>query len=555
MNTTAHRPDTDAGYRETFNQPPPLYPRNAYTGDAALREAVAWAGLDIADPRLTEYGAIAGGELHERGFAANEHPPEARLLDPQGRRLDAVEFHPAYHRCMSLAKQHGLHGLTWTATDPGARIVRSVLFYLHYQFEAGTLCPITMTHAALPALRETPEVAAVWEPGILAPVYDPSDRPATQKTGLTIGMGMTEKQGGSDVRANTTRAAPLGNGGPGSAYALDGHKWFFSAPMSDAFLVLAQAPGGLSCLLLPRWRPEGTRNGLRVQRLKNKLGDRSNASSEVEFHDAWAVMIGEEGRGVATIIQMVAETRLDCLIGSAGLMRQAVAQAVHHCRHRAAFGKPLIEQPLMRNVLADLALEAEAAMWLALRVAKAFEGAAASEGEALLKRLATPIGKYWVCKRAVPLVNEAQECLGGNGYVEDFLLARLYRQAPLNALWEGSGNIQCLDVLRALNKTPAALEAFFGECAEARAAEPRLDRHLYALERALLDDTELEFRARDIVARMALALQASLLIGAAPTAVAEAFVASRLDGDHGRAFGMLPAGLGVEKILQRAMPG
>ncbi|WP_455386201.1 acyl-CoA dehydrogenase family protein [Acidihalobacter prosperus] len=555
MNTTTPRRDADAGYRETFNQPPPLYPRNAYTSDAALQEAVAWAGLDAADPRLTEYGAIAGGELHELGYAANDHPPESRFLDPQGRRLDAVEFHPAYHRCMSLAKRHGLHGLSWTATDPGARIVRSVLFYLHYQFEAGTLCPVTMTHAAIPALRETPEVAAEWGPGILANAYDPSDRPATEKTGLTIGMGMTEKQGGSDVRANTTRATPLEAGGPGTAYALDGHKWFFSAPMSDAFLVLAQAPGGLSCFLLPRWRPDGTRNGLHLQRLKNKLGDRSNASSEVEFHDAWAVMIGEEGRGVSTIIQMVAETRLDCLIGSAGLMRQAVAQAVHHCRHRETFGKPLIEQPLMRNVLADLALEAEASMWLALRVAKAFDGAAASQSEALLKRLATPIGKYWVCKRAVPLVNEAQECLGGNGYVEDFLLARLYRQAPLNGLWEGSGNIQCLDVLRALAKTPAALEAFFDECAEARKSEPRLDRHLRSLEHALAAGSELEFGARRLVARMALALQASLLIQAAPAAVAEAFVASRLGDEDGGTFGMLPAGLDVEAILRRALPG
>ena len=555
MSTTTPRHDADAAYGKDFNLPPPLNPRNAYTSDIALQEAVVWAGLAADDPRLTEYGAIAGGELHELGFAANDHPPEPRFLDPQGRRLDAVEFHPAYHRCMSLAKKHGLHGLDWAETKPAARIARSVLFYLHYQFEAGTLCPITMTHAAIPALREAPEVAAIWEPGLLAPSYDPSDRPAHEKSGLTVGMGMTEKQGGSDVRANATRAVPLSSGGPDTAYALDGHKWFFSAPMSDAFLVLAQAPGGLSCFLLPRWRPDDMRNGLRLQRLKNKLGDRSNASSEAEFHDAWAVMVGEEGRGVATIIQMVAETRLDCLIGSAGLMRQAVAQAVHHCRHRMAFGKPLIEQPLMRNVLADLALEAEASMWLALRVARAFAGAEASQGEALLKRLATPIGKYWVCKRAVPLVNEAQECLGGNGYVEDFLLARLYRQAPLNALWEGSGNIQCLDVLRALSKTPAALEAFFQECSEARHSEPRLDRYLRSLEHALTDSSELEFGARRLVARMALALQASLLIGAAPASVAEAFVVSRLEGDDARTFGVLPAGLEVEDILQRAMPG
>ncbi|MEJ2631336.1 MAG: acyl-CoA dehydrogenase family protein [Acidihalobacter sp.] len=555
MSTRTPQADAAASYREVFNQPPPLYPGNAYTSDTALQEAVAWAGLQADDPRLTQYGAVAGGELHELGFTANEHPPEPRFLDSQGLRLDAVEFHPAYHRCMSLAKEHGLHGLSWTGTDPTARIARSVLFYLHYQFEAGTLCPITMTHAAIPALRETPAVAAAWEPGILAPSYDPTDRPAAQKSGLTIGMGMTEKQGGSDVRANTTRATPLESGGPGTAYALDGHKWFFSAPMSDAFLVLAQAPGGLSCFLLPRWHPDGTRNGLVLQRLKNKLGDRSNASSEVEFHDARAVMVGEEGRGVATIIQMVAETRLDCMIGSAGLMRQAVAQAVHHCSHRVAFGKPLIEQPLMRNVLADLALEAEAAMWLAIRVARTFAGAEASEGEALLKRLATPIGKYWVCKRAVPLVNEAQECLGGNGYVEDFLLARLYRQAPLNALWEGSGNVQCLDVLRALSKTPAALDAFFDECSEARKSEPRLDRHLRSLEHALAARSELEFGARRLVAGMALALQASLLIGAAPATVAEAFVASRLNGVDARTFGVLPAGPGVEDILQRAMPG
>ncbi|APZ44567.1 DNA alkylation response protein [Acidihalobacter ferrooxydans] len=536
------------------NQPTALSGYNAYTSDLALCEAAVWAGLDAADSRLTAYGAIAGSELYALGFAANDHPPEPVFFDPQGRRTNTVDFHPAYHRIMSLAKEHGLHSLTWTTPTAEARLVRSLLFYLHYPFESGTLCPLTMTHAAIPALRETPAVAAIWEPAILAPAYDPADRPAQDKRGLTIGMGMTEKQGGSDVRANTTRAVPLGSDASGEAYAINGHKWFFSAPMSDAFLVLAQAPGGLTCFLLPRWRPDGTRNTLALQRLKNKLGDHSNASSEVEFHDAWALRLGSEGRGVATIIQMVAETRLDCLLGSAALMRQAVSQALNHCRQRMAFGKTLLEQPLMRNVLADLALEAEAALWLALRVARAFAAAQQSESEALLKRLATPIGKYWVCKRAVPLVNEAQECLGGDGYVEDFLLARLYRQAPLNGLWEGSGNIQCLDILRALHKTPAALDALLTECATAREAEPRLDRHLHALVQDLKTAPDQEYAARRTAGRMAIALQASLLIQAAPSAVAEAFVASRLDGADGRAFGTLPDGLRIAELLERAMP-
>ncbi len=537
---------------EVFNQPPPLAPYNAYTSDVALREAVRREGGARAEDRLEKYGAIAGGELYELGFAANENIPRAKFFDPYGHRINEVEYHPAYHRSMTLAKAHGLHAMSWTDDRPGARIVRSVLLYLHYQFEAGTMCPITMTHAVIPALRETPAVAARWEPGIFSTAYDPANRPAVEKTGLTIGMGLTEKQGGSDVRANTTRAVPIGAAGPGEAYRLTGHKWFLSAPMSDAFLALAQAPGGLSCFLLPRWRPDGTANSLELQRLKEKLGDRSNAASEVEFRDAWAVMVGEEGRGVATIIQMVAETRLDCLIASAGLMRQAVVQALHHGIHREAFGKRLIEQPLMRNVLADLVLESESSLVLALRLARAFERAGESEQERLFARLVTPAGKYWVCKRTVAQVNEAQECLGGNGYIEDFLMARMYRQAPLNALWEGAGNIQCLDVLRAMAKSPRAVEAYLNECAEARAAEPRLDRYLVELERVLVKRDDLEYRARWISERIAIALQAALLIRAGNSAVAEAFLVGRIGADGGRAFGSLPAGLAVAEILERA---
>ncbi len=539
---------------EVLNQPPPLEPINLYTSDQALREAVAREGGADGEDRLTTYGALSGGELMALGFEANENPPRVKLFDRYGHRVDEVQFHPAYHRLMAAAKEHGVHSLPWAEPKPGAQVIRSTLHYLHTQAEAGTLCPITMTYASIPALRHQPEVAAWWEPRILANAYDPANAPASEKTGLTIGMGMTEKQGGSDVRANTTRAVPIGVAGPGHEYELTGHKWFMSAPMCDAFLVLAQTEKGLSCFLMPRWRPDGTPNSWRIQRLKDKLGDRSNASSEVELHGAWAQMIGEEGRGVPTIIEMVMHTRLDCMTGSSALMRQAVAQAIHHTSHRAAFGKTIADQPLMQNVLADLAIETEAHTAMMLRVSRAFDEAPNDEGAALFSRLATGIGKYWICKRTVPVVNEAQECLGGNGYVEEHILPRIYRQAPLNSIWEGSGNIQCLDVLRAVRREPRTLEVYLDEVRQAAGADRHLDAFVKQLETDLGRTEDLERRARRLVERLALALQASLLVRAGNAAVADAFCASRLAGDAGLALGTLPSNLDLSPIVERARP-
>ena len=408
------------------NQPPPFEPRDLWTDDLALREAVAREGASAFASRLAAYGALAGDELYRLGFDANRDRPRLRTHDRHGRRIDTVEFHPAYHRLMEAAKAHGVAGLPWHEPGPGAHVARAALSYLHHQAEAGTSCPLSMTHAAVPVLQREPRLAH-WAAKAAAPHYDPRDIPIADKAGITLGMGMTEKQGGSDVRANTTTATPRGD-----AYALVGHKWFFSAPMCDAFLVLAQAPAGLSCFLMPRRLDDGDRNASRLMRLKDKLGDGSNASSEVEFTGAHAWRVGEEGRGVATIIEMVMLTRLDCMLGSAAEMRMALAQALHHAHHRRAFGKPLVAHALMRNVLADLALEAEAALVFALRVARAVDAAPHDAGEAAFARIATAAGKYWICKRAPAIGNEAQECLGGAGYVEDSILPRLYRQARLN---------------------------------------------------------------------------------------------------------------------------
>src|SRR5690349_5272028 len=416
------------------NQAPPLAPYDLWATDRALQEAVKREGGIWAERELAAYGPVAGGELMELGFAANENKPKLKAFDRYGHRIDEVEFHPAWHRIMQLNMFHAVHAFGWrNESKPGAHVARAGLSYMAGQVEAGNGCPLTMTYAAVPALRHAPEIAKEWLPRITSTEYDPRALPAAQKKGCTVGMGMTEKQGGSDVRANTSRARRRADG----AYEIVGHKWFFSAPQCDAHLVLAYADGGITCFLLPRFRPDGSRNAVRIQRLKDKLGDWSNASSEVEFHDAWAQRVGEEGRGVATILEMVALTRLDCMIGSSALMRQAVAQAVHHAHHRKAFGKLLVQQPLMQNVLADLALESEAAMALTMRVARAVDASGRNEGEAAFARIATAIGKYWICKRAPALVNEAQECLGGAGYVEESILPRLYRQAPLNSIWEG----------------------------------------------------------------------------------------------------------------------
>ena len=554
-NSTTPAPAAQATHMVT-NQPPPLASYNAYARDAALVEAVAVEGGGWGREQLSEYGRIAGHELDAIGFAANDNPPVLQAFDRFGHRIDNVQFHPAYHRSMALARAHGLHSLTWTATRPGAQVVRSALFYLHAQFEAGSMCPTTMTHASVPALRQQPELAEHWLPGVLADSYDPSDAPAARKTGLSIGMGMTEKQGGTDVRANTTQATAVA-GGPGAAYELIGHKWFLSAPMSDAFLVLAQtareSEQGPSCFLLPRWRDDGTRNSIEIQRLKNKLGDRSNASAEVEFRGAQAFMLGAPGRGINTILSMVAQTRLDCMLGSAGLMRQALVQAIHHCRYRHVFGKPLLEQPLMQNVLADMALEVEAAIALALRLARAFESA--DEHEQLLARIATPVGKYWICKRAPSLINEAQECLGGNGYIEESILPRLYRQAPVNSIWEGSGNVQCLDLLRAVARKPQALAALHAELEQAHGLNAAYDAHCARLRDALADTTDTAAaaaQARRLCTDIALAFSASILLRRTASTVGHAFCRARLAERHGMAFGTLPLGVDCCSLIERA---
>ena len=538
---------------QVVNQPEPLENYNAYAQDVALNEAVAREGGSDFQDLLRDYGAIAGSEIQRLGFEANQHKPVLKTHDRYGHRMDQVEFHPAYHRLMELGLTHGLASLTWTGR-PGARVARSALMYLHNQFEAGTMCPITMTHAVIPSLRAQPDVAAQWEPRVRAGQYDPSFRPAADKTGVTLGMAMTEKQGGSDVRSNTTTAQPLGSPGGGQAYELVGHKWFCSAPMSDAFLSLAQTDEGLSCFLVPRWRPDGTVNPIHIQRLKDKLGNQSNASSEIEYPGTWGQMIGEPGRGVATIIRMVAETRLDCVIGSASLMRQALSQAIHHCDQRDAFGSRLSRQPLMMNVLADLAIESEAAMVLALHLASRFECAASDEQSELVARIATPIAKYWVCKRAVHLANEAQECLGGAGYVEEFILPRIYREAPVNAIWEGSGNIQCLDVLRAIDREPRCLDALEAVFRPHIETLPQLQGILDSVRTDLKSGDRIQLRARRMVEQLAISLQAVLLIESGSQAVADAFVASRLRHDGGLMFGTLPDSSHLQVIIDRARP-
>jgi putative acyl-CoA dehydrogenase len=528
------------------NQPPPFEPRDLWADDAALREGVEREGAAAFASRLAIYGALAGDELYRLGFDANRDRPRLRTHDRSGQRIDTVEFHPAYHRLMDVAKTHGVAGLSWHEPGPGAQVARAALSYLHHQAEAGTSCPLTMTHAAVPVLQREPGLHA-WATKAAAPHYDPRDIPIAGKAGITLGMGMTEKQGGSDVRANATTAMPRDDG----TYALVGHKWFFSAPMCDGFLVLAQAPGGQTCFLMPRRLDDGDKNAFRLMRLKDKLGDWANASSEVEFTGAHAWRVGEEGRGVATIIEMVMLTRLDCLLGSAAEMRMAFAQALHHARHRTTFGKPLVEHALMRNVLADLALESEAATAFGLRVARAVDAAPQEPREAAFARVATAVGKYWVCKRAPVFVNEAQECLGGAGYVEESILPRLYRQAPLNSIWEGSGNIQCLDVLRALSREAGTREAVAEELASAAGRDAVYDAFVDRLRSDLSSASEAG--ARMLVERLALALQAAVLLRAgSPAAVL--FVRSRLGGAHGLAFGTLPDDADVGPLLSRALP-
>ncbi|MFJ7261103.1 isovaleryl-CoA dehydrogenase [Streptomyces globosus] len=534
---------------EVTNQVPPHHGYDA-AADPALLEAVAREGAEWAVPELHRLGVLAGSEqAAEWGRLANENPPVLRTHDRYGHRIDEVEFHPYWHELMRTAVAHGLHAAPWTEDRPGAHVARAAKFIVWGQVEAGHTCPVSMTYAAVPALRTTPALAAWLEPLLGSRTYDFGLRRPDTKAGLIAGMSMTEKQGGSDVRANTTTAVPAGDG----TYRLTGHKWFTSAPMSDVFLTLAQAPGGLSCFLLPRVLPDGSRNRLALQRLKDKLGNRSNASAEIEYEDAFGWLVGEEGRGVATIIEMVNTTRLDCVLGGASGMRLGTIRAVHHATHRRAFGKALVDQPLMRNVLADLALESEAATAAALRLAGATDRVAGGDSdEAVLRRIALAVTKYWVCKRAPGHAAEALECLGGNGYVEDSGMPRLYREAPLSSIWEGSGNVAALDSLRAMARQPETVEAFFAEVGLAAGADRHLDAAVAGLHKQLADPAEAEYRARQLTETMALAFQAALLQRHAPGAVADAFCASRLGGEHGGAYGTLPTGVDVEAVLGRA---
>ena len=537
---------------DVTNQPPSLDGVNLYRIDLPLQEWSRRFGAGWAHSRIDTYGALAGGPLMAAGFLANQHKPVFNSHDRYGHRIDLVEFPPAYHELMRTAVEHGLPSLPWAHPQAGAHVARAAMTYLHSQAEAGSGCPLTMTFACVPALRLQPDLAKTWLPKILSTQYDPRNVGIAHKAGATLGMAMTEKQGGTDVRANTTRAYPVGAGGPGQAYELVGHKWFCSAPMCDGFLTLAQTDKGLSCFLLPRHRPDDTRNEFYIQRLKNKLGNCSNASSEVEFRGALAWMVGEEGRGVPTIIEMVAMTRFDCMVGSSALMRQALTQASHHCAHRSVSGRVLSEQPLMQNVLADLALESEASLALSLRMGRALDHLD-DEQESKFARLVTAVGKYWICKRAPAMINEAAECMGGAGYVEDSILPRLYREAPVNSTWEGSGNVQCLDVLRALSKEPGVLEALFIELGNGH-GDRHLARHIEQLKSAFMDTQDIQYRARQLTEDIAVALQAKLLLEAGNAAVSDGFIASRLSDSSGRAYGALPRGVDVAAIVARSTP-
>ncbi|MFC9973292.1 acyl-CoA dehydrogenase family protein [Spirillospora sp. NPDC127200] len=535
---------------EVFNQVPPLAGYDV-ADDAALLDGLDREGAGWAADEVHGLGRLAGTEeAQEWGRLANEHPPVLRTHDRYGHRIDEVEFHPAWHEMMTVAVAHGLHGAPWADERPGAHVARAAKFYA-WRVDAGHGCPISMTYAAVPALRQTPELAARYEPLLAKREYDFGLRAPLTKNALLAGMSMTEKQGGSDVRANTTRATPNGDG----THSLVGHKWFTSAPMCDVFLTLAQTDAGVTCFLVPRVLPDGTLNPLRLMRLKDKLGNRSNASSEVEYENAVAWRVGEEGRGVRTIIEMVNMTRLDCVIGAAAGMRQGLQVAAHHAAHRKAFGKYLVDQPLMRNVLADLAVESEAATVLMTRLAGATDRSVRGDaGETAFKRLALAVSKYWVCKRWPSHSAEALECLGGNGYVEESGMPRLFRESPLNSIWEGSGNVAALDLLRAIMKEPQTLDAFFVEVDRAAGSDPRLDAAIAEAKDSFADLATVELRARRIAERLALVLQGSLLVRHGHPAVADAFCATRLAGDWGGAYGTLPPGLDLSPIIDRATP-
>jgi putative acyl-CoA dehydrogenase len=536
-------PRADLATHSVTNQPVPHEDVSLWDSDVVLRAAATREGASAHLARLAAFGATMGAaETLEEARTANRCAPELRAFDPGGRRIDEVVYHPAYHAIMTRAAQAGYAALPWRDATPGGHVAHAALVYLLGQVEPGCCCPLTMTYAAAPVLRREPDIAARWLPGILTGDYDPASLPAPQKRGLTVGMAMTEKQGGSDVRANATEARPDGAG-----WRLNGHKWFCSAPMSDAFLTLARTQGGLTCFLAPRWTPDGTRNRIEIQRLKDKLGDRANASAEIEYRDAFAERIGPEGAGVRTIVEMVHHTRLDTATAPAALMRRALAEAAWWCGRRSAFGRNLIDQPLMRRVLADLALEWEAATALAFRVARAFDDSARSAGAAAFARIGVAIAKFWSNKRCPSMVAEAMECVGGAGFVAESPMPMLYRQAPLNGIWEGAGNVICLDILRTLDKAPEAAPSLRAELEAARGADRHFDRALSALDLRPPDETE----ARRLAATLALLLQAALLLRHAPHAVADAFCATRLGGQGGAVAGVLPAGADIGAILAR----
>ena len=541
---------------EVTNMPPHLENQDLWQGDIALRESVHREGGGWGEEKLSAFGALSGSaEIFEQARLANRHAPELKSFDRYGMRINQVDYHPAYHQLMDVAISNELPSFAWKYSQPGSHVVHAALTYMFNQAEGGVLCPMAMTYAAVPSLRVTPTVGDEWIPRLLSTAYDARDIPVTEKTGATMGMFMTEKQGGSDVRSNTTRATPVGpTQGEGAEYRLTGHKYFCSAPMSDAFLMLAHTDHGLSCFLVPRWTPEGERNRLFIQQLKDKLGNRSNASSEIEFQDSWALMVGEEGRGIRTIIDMVQGNRFYCCFSSAALMRQGLIQALHHTSHRMAFHKKLIDHSLMRNVLADLAVESEAALVLSLRVARAIDESVRDESAAALARIATAVGKYWVCKRAPGHIFESMECHGGPGYIEDSIMPRLYREAPVNSIWEGSGNVICLDVLRAMFREPAAIPALLDELDTARGADPNLDGAVNRLKEELNDPVDMELRARRVTELMAVTLTASVLARYSPPAIADAFCVSHLGSSSSSSYGALPAGSDFDAIIERANP-
>ncbi|NVJ51156.1 MAG: acyl-CoA dehydrogenase family protein [Gammaproteobacteria bacterium] len=534
---------------EVFNQPTALSDYNAYSAHSVLQHYVACFDGSWGESQLTDYGALCGGELLHAGFAANHYRPEFISHDRFGHRIDQVNYHPAYHELMRQAIKAGHHNLPWLKPQAGAHVVRAAIEYLHTMADPGSGCPLTMTFAAVPALQQQSELAEQWLPRILSEQYDPSNQPYFNKRGVTIGMAMTEKQGGSDVRANTTVATAINSAAPEQGYALNGHKWFCSAPMCDAFLVLAQTDAGLSCFLMPRWRPDGKKNGFFIQRIKDKVGNVSNASSEVEFRNAFAWRIGALGKGVRTILEMVALTRFDCMVGSSALMGLATQQAIHHTSGRKAFGQPLHQQPLMQNVLADLALEAEAGLSLAMRLAHALDQGQ-NEHEQSLFRIGTAIGKYWICKRAPQLIAEAMECIGGVAVVKDNVLARLYTEAPVNAIWEGSGNIQCLDVARAFERDQQSREAFCSELERAYGQYPSYDQWCSQLIQDIRQGTPAQGQLRRFVERMAIAWQAATLIQFAPANVAVAFVQNRIEQPHAM-FGTLNEASDWSRLITR----